>query len=381
MKIKTINKILTGKFTSWSNSIADEAVRKLVEKNTIISGGSIVSMLLNEEVNDFDIYFRDADTALAVAKYYVAELLKNPPPAFKNDPNHEVEIGAILESAVNSGDTAKRIGGNIVEGPLPPRVRIVVKSAGIAGETKQSDYQYFEGIQDVNRQADASENYVTAAIGGVDNEDGSGFDGEFAEGQVTDTSEPDAYVKAVSELDEHTPSTIKDAGELKAGGGKRNKYRVQYITSNAITLSDQIQIVLRFQGDPEEIHKNYDFVHCTNYWVSDAKKLVLRQEALECILAKELRYIGSRYPLCSVIRLRKFISRGWTVNAGQILKMLFQVSQLDLTDPVVLEDQLVGVDSAYFSQVISQLKNRVDEKGNPINVDGTYLCTLIDKIF
>lgn len=380
MKTKTINKILTGKFTAWANSISDENVRKLVEKNTIISGGSIVSMLLNEEVNDFDIYFRDADTALAVAKYYVAELLKNPPPAFKDDLDHTIKVDAILEPAVKAGDTANRING-LVDGPLPPRVRVVVKSAGIAGETKQSDYQYFEGIQDANQQANASENYVAAAIGGVDNEDGSGFDGEFVEGQVTDTSEPDAYVNAVSELDEHTSSTIKDAGELKAGDGKRNKYRVQYVTSNAITLSDQIQIVLRFQGDPEEIHKNYDFVHCTNYWVSDTKKLVLRQEALECILAKELRYIGSRYPLCSVIRLRKFISRGWTVNAGQILKMLFQVSQLDLTDPVVLEDQLVGVDSAYFSQVIAKLKDRVDENGKPINVDGTYLCTLIDKIF
>jgi len=381
MKIKTINKILTGKFTSWSNSITDEAVRKLVEKNTIISGGSIVSMLLNEEVNDFDIYFRDAETALAVAKYYVAELLKNPPSAFKNDPNHEVKISAILEPAVAENQEVERINGKVI-GPLPPRVRVVVKSAGIAGETKQADYQYFEGIQNENEQTNATDHYIEAAIGGTDTEDGSGNEDEFVEGQVTDTSEPEAYIKNVTELDEHSGAGVKDVGEIKANNtGKRAKYRVQYITSNAITLSDQIQIVLRFQGEPEEIHKNYDFVHCTNYWVSDSKNLVLRKEALECILSRELRYIGSRYPLCSVIRLRKFITRGWTVNAGQILKMLFQVSQLDLTNPVILEEQLVGVDSAYFSQVISKLKDRVDEKGDPINVDGTYLCTLIDKIF
>jgi hypothetical protein len=28
--------------------------------------------------------------------------------------------------------------------------------------------------------------------------------------------------------------------------------------------------------------------------------------------------------------MKKFIQRGWTVNAGEILKMLFQVSELDL---------------------------------------------------
>ena len=68
-KAKTISKILTGKFLSWTKSIDDEAVKKLVEQNTIITGGSIVSMLLGEQVNDFDCYFRTTETALAVADY------------------------------------------------------------------------------------------------------------------------------------------------------------------------------------------------------------------------------------------------------------------------------------------------------------------------
>jgi hypothetical protein len=46
----------------------DEQVRKLALENTIVTGGSIASMLLNEKVNDFDIYFgnsyhHDADRA------------------------------------------------------------------------------------------------------------------------------------------------------------------------------------------------------------------------------------------------------------------------------------------------------------------------------
>ena len=49
---------------------------------------------------------------------------------------------------------------------------------------------------------------------------------------------------------------------------KKPKYRPVYLTSNAITLSDQIQIVIRFWGEVEEIHKNYDFAHCTCAWSS-----------------------------------------------------------------------------------------------------------------
>src|SRR5690606_18878685 len=118
------------------------------------------------------------------------------------------------------------------------------------------------------------------------------------------------------------------------------KYRPVFLSSNAITLSNKLQLILRFYGEPDEIHKNYDFVHCTSYYDHKDKQLTLRPEALEAILTKELRYVGSLYPLCSIIRLRKFIARGWTINAGQILKMALQLSKMDLTKPEILQDQL-----------------------------------------
>src|SRR3546814_2919414 len=71
MKAKTIKAILAKKFNSFASSIEDEVVRKLVEKNTIITGGCIASMLLGEKINDFDLYFTDHATTKAVAEYYV----------------------------------------------------------------------------------------------------------------------------------------------------------------------------------------------------------------------------------------------------------------------------------------------------------------------
>jgi len=78
-----------------------------------------------------------------------------------------------------------------------------------------------------------------------------------------------------------------------------------------------------------------------------------------------------------MIRTRKFLGRGWTINAGQYVKMAWQVSQLDLDNVAVLEDQLVGVDAAYFMQVIALLRQQPD----PEKVDGAYLMTVIDKLF
>jgi hypothetical protein len=264
-------------------------------------------------------------------------------------------------------------------------VRIVVKSVGVAGATEQKDYQYFEGIQDPNQQAQATEAYVDSAIAqsGV-------VDGEYAEGQITDETEPEAYAAQVEALDDEPEVKVtgkaaiansgseKEVGQLKPDkGAKREKYRVLFMTSNAITLSDQMQLVLRFQGEPEEIHKNYDFIHCCGYWASWKREVVTSVPTLLAIMNKELVYQGSRYPICSIIRTRKFLTRGWTINAGQYVKMVYQVSKLDMNDPMVLEDQLVGVDSAYFSELIRKLKEQPD----PTHVDGTYLMTLIDRIF
>jgi hypothetical protein len=153
-------------------------------------------------------------------------------------------------------------------------------------------------------------------------------------------------------------------------------YRPVFMSTNAITLSNKVQIIVRFYGNPDEIHENYDFAHCTNYWTSWDDAIVLRQPALEALLARELRYVGSKYPLCSIIRLRKFIARGWTVNAGQILKMVMQLSEFDLKDPKVLEDQLTGVDSAYFMQLMTKLRENDPEK-----VNAAYLVEIIDRLF
>lgn len=318
MKAKTIKSVLRNKINAWCASIDDEKVRAAVEAGTIVTGGAIASMLLKEKVNDYDVYFRDRATTLLVAGYYLKKFAANPPTTFKGDKKRSVEIYL-----------ADGYGQKIEENSVPNdgRVKIVVRSAGIASETGSSEYGYFEMNPDGTDAAD----YVEAAINAVE--------------------------------------ASKDDKTL-------TPFRPIFITANAITLSDDIQIVVRFFGEPDQIHENYDFVHCTNYWTSWDGVLILRAEALESLLSKELRYVGSKYPLCSIIRTRKFIQRQWTINAGQYLKMSMQLGDLDLNSVYVLEDQLTGVDAAYFLQVIRAIKER-DEK----TVDRAYLMELIDQIF
>jgi hypothetical protein len=205
---------------------------------------------------------------------------------------------------------------------VPPeggRVEIKVQSAGIAGEEMdQKQYEYFESYPDA-------------------------------------TSRTMAYLEG-------------------AAARSTGKYSALAITTNAITLSDQVQVILRFVGPANEIHKNYDFIHTTNYFTEE-QGVVFNEPALEAILARELKYVGSRYPICSMFRLKKFLNRGWTITAGEMLKIAYDIGALDLNDAKVLQDQLTGVDAAYFNQILALIK----EEGKPI--DRTYLFELVNRIF
>ena len=155
---------------------------------------------------------------------------------------------------------------------------------------------------------------------------------------------------------------------------KDNTFLPAYLTSNAITLHDGIQIILRFVGNPEDIHKNFDYVHCTN-WFTEEGGLILKQEALEAIITKELRYIGSLYPICSLFRIRKFIKRGWSITAGEVFKIAYDVSKLNLDDYQTLQDQLVGVDAAYFHEILSIISKHEGD------LDRTYLFEIMNRVF
>lgn len=296
-KKMTIEKLFRRKIEDWLKSFPAEQA-SLVEKlrsNVIITGGAIASCLQGDMPNDYDLYIKNIDVAIELAKYYTLKI-----PTTRNDMTMRPEVTH-----------------------TPDSVTINIKSAGAAGEEIDLDqYRYFE-YQDKD---------------GID---------------------------ASVYLSEKTKNS------------NTGKYTVLLITSNAITLSDDMQIILRFVGEPEIIHVNYDFIHTTNYWTNKTG-LILNLPAIEATITKELIYSGSRYPICSLFRIRKFIKRGWTIKASEVFKIAWDINKLNLNDIDVLQDQLTGVDAAYFHEVISILKNEHHE-GKIL--DRTYLFGLLDKVF
>ena len=94
----------------------------MVEKNSIVTGGSIASMLLKEKVNDFDVYFTNKETTKAVAEYYVKEW---------NEANGD--DGYVLDGAVEN-DRNPEMKGGVALNMTPDRIKIIFESKGVAKE-------------------------------------------------------------------------------------------------------------------------------------------------------------------------------------------------------------------------------------------------------
>lgn len=241
-----------------------------------------------------------------------------------------------------------------------------------------NDYDVY--IKDMNVLLKLA-NYYTKDYSDIEVLDGRERDGKYAE----DLNRGGLRGITVRNL---KPNQVKLYFTSKNGGIRVNEnipeeqknYNPLFFSPNAISLSNDVQIVTRFSGTVEEIHKTFDFIHATNYFTFE-EGLVTNTKALESILAKQLYYQGSMYPVTSLIRIKKFLKRNWNISAGEILKIAFDVSLLDLKNPDVLEEQLIGVDVAYFGALLDAIRNKIAKPEEGFNFTAEYLKTLIDKIF
>lgn len=183
MKAKTIRLTLRKKIDDWLSSIEDNDVRTIASQNVIVTGGAIASMLLREEINDFDVYFRTREACRMVVDYYVKRF----------SPKTTSGIPCKIEVREDSNG----------------RISTVVKSAGIASEDgAHTPYDYFEG-----RPSDEAGTYVAEVLG-----------------------DP-------ADIEEHYEEAESQAlnGGLDDNEDMRPRYRPVFISTNAITLSQRIQ--------------------------------------------------------------------------------------------------------------------------------------------
>lgn len=147
-----------------------------------------------------------------------------------------------------------------------------------------------------------------------------------------------------------------------------------YATPNTLTLSNNIQLVIRYTGNPYDLIKKFDYDHTKMYL--HKTHLSVSEAAKTSVLSNELMYNCGPYPLSSLFRLKKFLKRDWNVSAGQLTKLAMQLAKIDFRNLSQLKDQLYGIDVIHIEYLIAELNKIAPED---LTVD--LISELIDMIF
>ena len=98
MKSTQITKLLKGMIDNLCKTINNQEMINIIKYNSYITGGCIPSMLLDEYVNDFDVYFYSNENALSVKKYY-----KN------KEKTEKFHVKLITDNSINLSDKIQMI--------------------------------------------------------------------------------------------------------------------------------------------------------------------------------------------------------------------------------------------------------------------------------
>jgi hypothetical protein len=141
-----------------------------------------------------------------------------------------------------------------------------------------------------------------------------------------------------------------------------------HITNNAISLNSGIQIITKFVGRPQDVVENFDYLHAQAYWKPDTG-CAWSPDCFEAIHNKALIYTTSAYPLSAMMRIRKFLKRGYSIHAAEMLKIAIDLQRFDLYDPEVLQDQIAGIDYNYFKGFLERLQEEAETSIDDVTLE------------
>lgn len=126
MKTKQIKKLLTTVTNNFLESIEDKEIRALIKKHGYVTGGAIPCMLMDDYVNDYDIYLNNKEVVDKVLAY------------FKNDNKVSTtnDIDSIIDN-IKTTPTPKKFKVNLITNNsinFSDKIQIVV---GFYGEPEQ----------------------------------------------------------------------------------------------------------------------------------------------------------------------------------------------------------------------------------------------------
>lgn len=281
----------------------DEDLAEALSQGMYFAGGCLASLLGGDKVNDFDMYFTSRELALRFIDAY----------------RERYSVAAFSVP----GYVRRQIKPESAPQPAATDTEIIADNVGTVGKPNN----YLVLLDWTNWCRCRTKGKAEADSGDDDANDDVAIEGLYHDVAI---------------------SNDKDG------------CRPTLVSPNAISLANRMQVVTCVTGPPEELLQDFDFSHCRIAYRPMTvpghahsgdrvrQAFTFEEDTLRALLAKELVVKSASRPLCSLVRMRKFIKRGYRINAGNIMLLAMAFKKLDLRDVNVLREQLLAVDAAYF---------------------------------
>ena len=122
------------------------------------------------------------------------------------------------------------------------------------------------------------------------------------------------------------------------------------------------QIIKKFYGRPEDIMKKFDFTISMGAYLPRVDEFILDDRFLYHLAERRLVFnIETDYPISSVWRMKRFLSKGYRIGAVDLITLCLRVHNLKIKTFEDLKKQLDGIDTALLKPLTDKL---VEEKGD-----------------
>ena len=159
-----------------------------------------------------------------------------------------------------------------------------------------------------------------------------------------------------------------------------SSYLLRYVSKNAFSFKNGIQLIFRFIGEPEEVFTTFDYEHCkVAYKLSavDSGVIQFLGQSSEAIATRSLIYTGRSRFVCSALsRMIKFSSRGWKLSPQVLLNLLASCLKIDWSSLKAVEEELLG----FYSLTPEHVQSVLDELSQKENFSIKEVAELVEGL-
>lgn len=119
----------------------------------------------------------------------------------------------------------------------------------------------------------------------------------------------------------------------------------------------QIICMPELMGQPSDIFDSFDFTVCMGLFDFAADEFVLHDDFLKHLAQRKLVvHVGTRFPICSLLRVLKYQRRGFKISGVDMMKLALAVHRVELNTFKDLRRQMMGIDTAFLMALTDRFK-------------------------